>query len=108
MCMLVSRAVGTAPGVLRVVTQGHLDQTDLKKVVSQKRLKGLVGLLQGNYRAYAAAAFSLAISALCRSGVYLLLAYFVDDVLGKPNFQTQVPLVALGFLGLALIQGIFT
>ncbi len=91
-----------------MVTQGHLDQTDLKKVVSQKRFQGLVGLLQGNYRAYAAAAFSLAISALCRSGVYLLLAYFVDDVLGKPNFQTQVPLVALGFLGLALVQGIFT
>jgi len=90
-----------------VVTQ-HSDPIDLKQVVSQKRFKGLMGLLQGNYGAYAAAAFSLAVSALCRSGVYLLLAYFVDNVLGQPNFQTQVPLVALGFLGLAMVQGIFT
>ncbi|MCW5873187.1 MAG: ABC transporter ATP-binding protein [Anaerolineales bacterium] len=90
------------------MVQGYTDPIDLKQVVSQKRFKGLVGLLQGNYGAYAAAAFSLTVSALCRSAVYLLLAYFVDDVLGQPNFQTQVPLVALGFLGLAVVQGLFT
>ncbi|QYK50711.1 MAG: ABC transporter ATP-binding protein [Anaerolineales bacterium] len=91
-----------------MVEQKNSEIIDLKKVVSQKRIKAFFGLLQGNYGAYAMATFSLAVSAICRSAVYLLLAYFVDDVLGTPNFSHQVPLVALGFLGLALVQGIFT
>jgi len=81
---------------------------DLKPVVSTSRWKGLWRLLEGHYLAYGMAALSLGFSALCRSGVYLLLAYFVDNVLGTQNFARQVPLVALGFVGLALIQGLFT
>ncbi|MBX3046730.1 MAG: ABC transporter ATP-binding protein [Anaerolineales bacterium] len=108
MAVLVSSARCPAPGVIQVVEQKNSEIIDLKKVVSQKRLKAFFGLLQGNYGAYAMATFSLAVSAICRSAVYLLLAYFVDDVLGTPNFSRQVPLVALGFLGLALVQGIFT
>lgn len=91
-----------------MATQSNVENIDFKKVVSQKRLKGFFGLLQGNYGPYAMATLSLAVSAVCRSLVYLLLAYFVDDVLGQPNFQSRVPLVALGFLGLALVQGVFT
>lgn len=92
-----------------MVTQVNPDNSlDLKQVVSQKRLQGVIGLLHGNYGAYTVAVVSLAISAIGRSGVYVLLAYFVDDVLGKPGFERQVPLVALGFLGLALVQGFFT
>ncbi len=81
---------------------------DLKYVVSQSRWRGLWRLLQGQYAAYGAAALSLGISALCRSSVYLLLGYFIDNVLGTANFSRQVPLVALCFIGLAIVQGIFT
>lgn len=81
---------------------------DLKYVVSQSRWRGLWRLLQGQYAAYGGAAFSLGVSALCRSSVYLLLGYFIDNVLGTPNFSRQVPLVALSFIGLAIVQGIFT
>jgi ATP-binding cassette, subfamily B, bacterial len=81
---------------------------DLKYVVSQSRAKGLWRLLQGQYAAYGGAALSLGVSALCRSSVYLLLGYFIDNVLGTPNFSRQVPLVALSFIGLAIVQGIFT
>jgi len=81
---------------------------DLKNIVSQSRWKGLWRLLQGNRAAYGFAALSLGISALCRSGVYLLLGYFVDNVLGKTGREYQVPWVALSFVGLAVIQGTFT
>jgi ATP-binding cassette subfamily B protein len=81
---------------------------DLKYVVSQSRWRGLWRLLQGQYAAYGGAAVSLGVSALCRSSVYLLLGYFIDNVLGTPNFSRQVPLVALSFIGLAIVQGIFT
>ena len=81
---------------------------DLKTVVSESRWRGLWRLLSGERRAYAVAALSLGIAALCRSSVYLLLAYFVDHVLGQPDFNQRVFVVALGFVGLALVQGSFT
>jgi ATP-binding cassette subfamily B protein len=81
---------------------------DLKPIVSQKRWVGLWRMLRGNYPAYATAALSLGVSALCRSAVYLLLGYFVDNVLGQAGFESRVPLIALSFVGLALVQGVFT
>lgn len=81
---------------------------DLKSVVSESRWRGLWRLLSGERRAYGLAAISLGISALCRSSVYLLLAYFVDHVLGTPDFTQRVLVVVLGFVGLAIVQGTFT
>jgi ATP-binding cassette subfamily B protein len=81
---------------------------ELKEIVSESRLRGLWRLIQGYRLAYFTAAFSLGISAASRSAVYLLLAYFIDTVLGGQNFASQVPLIALGFVGLAVIQGFFT
>ncbi len=81
---------------------------DLKPVISESRWKGLWRLLSGERKAYAVAAGSLGVAALCRSSVYLLLAYFVDHVLGTPDFNQRVVVVALGFVGLAVVQGSFT
>lgn len=81
---------------------------DLKSVATESRLKGLWRLMRGYHGSYIVAALSLGVSAASRSAVYLLLAFFVDDVLGKPGFGAQVPWVALGFVGLAVVQGVFT
>lgn len=89
-------------------TQMNSEFIDLKYVVGEGRWKGLWRLLQGNRLAYGTSALSLGISALCRSGVYLLLGFFVDDVLGNAGFEQRVPFVALGFIGLAIVQGSFT
>jgi ATP-binding cassette subfamily B protein len=91
-----------------LATQLGSEYFDLKNILSQSRWKGLWRLLQGNYAAYATATFSLGVAALCRSGVYLLLGYFVDNVLGKVGQESKVLWVASGFLGLALVQGAFT
>jgi len=57
---------------------------------------------------YLAATISLGLGAIARTASYLLLRYFVDDVLGQsPSISTML-LIVLGFLGLALFQGGFT
>lgn len=81
---------------------------DLKHIVSESRLRGLWRLIEGYRVAYLSAAVSLGIAAASRSAVYLLLAFFVDSVLGEEDFTQQVPLIALGFVGLAVVEGSFT
>lgn len=81
---------------------------DLKRILTEKPLLGLWRLIEGHHRAYITAAISLAVAAAARTGVYLLLAYFVDSVLGNADRSGQVPLIALAFIGLAGLQGYFT
>jgi len=81
---------------------------NLKQIVSNNRLVGLWRLMTGFHFIYLAATLSLGLGAIARTASYLLLRYFVDDVLGQsPSISTLI-LIALGFLGLALIQGGFT
>jgi ATP-binding cassette subfamily B protein len=81
---------------------------DLKSILTEKPLLGLWRLISGHHLAYALATLSLGVAALARTAVFLLLAYFVDSVLGNPDLSHQVPLIALSFIGLAAIQGLFT
>jgi len=57
---------------------------------------------------YLAAAISLGVAAISKTGTYLLLRHFADNVLGKAGSAGQLPLIGLGFLALALIEGGFT
>jgi ATP-binding cassette subfamily B protein len=82
--------------------------TDLKTVVAQKRLVGLWRLLAGFRLTYLWATLSLGVAAVARTGSYLLLGQFVDQVLGQEAKTGLLPLIALGFVGLALIQGATT
>ena len=81
---------------------------DLKHIVSENRFRALWRLIEGYRLAYFTAAFSLGIAAASRSAVYLLLAFFIDTILGGETFTQQVPWIALGFVALAVIQGFFT
>ena len=84
------------------------DDFDLKEVISDNRLVGLWRLMRGFRLAYVGAALSIGIAAISRSAFYFLLRYFVDNVLGQPDAARLLPLVALGFIALAVGQGIFT
>lgn len=57
---------------------------------------------------YLGAALSLGVAAAARSGTYLLLGQFADNILGGETAAQSLPLVALGFLGLAGVTGVFT
>ncbi len=81
---------------------------DLKEVVSDNRLIGLWRLMRDFRLHYLGAAVSIGISAISRSAFYFLLRFLIDDVLGQPDSARTLPLVALGFIALALGQGLFT
>ena len=81
---------------------------DLKSTVSDNRLVGLWGLLTGYRLKYLWATVSLGVGAVGRTASYLLLGYFADNVLGQTGTRGSLPLIALGFVGLALVQGAFT
>jgi ATP-binding cassette subfamily B protein len=82
---------------------------DLKQTLSQTRLRGLWRLAEGFRLAFLGANLALGLAALLRTGTYLLLRYFVDDVLGARRLDGEtLPRIALGFVALALFQGGFT
>ena len=81
---------------------------DLKNTVADNRLVGIWRMMAGFRLLYLWATVSLGIAALARTGSYLLLGQFVDKVLGQQGKSGLLPLIALGFVGLALVQGAFT
>jgi ATP-binding cassette subfamily B protein len=81
---------------------------DLKKTISSNRLVGLWGLMKGFRLTYFGAVASLAVATIAKALTYLLLAYFVDDILNQAQPTVPFFLIALGFVGLAVFQGGFT
>jgi ATP-binding cassette subfamily B protein len=81
---------------------------DLKSTVTGGRLHGLWRMMTGFRGIYLWATLSLGVATLARTGTMLLLGYFVDNVLLSEEMSSLLPLVALGFVLLALIQGVFT
>jgi len=80
---------------------------DLKQAISEKPLDGLWRLMSGFRLAYLGATSSLAFAAASKTATYLLLRYFVDQVLAEPDARTVFS-IASGFVGLAVVEGIFT
>ncbi len=81
---------------------------DLKNAVSRNRLIGLWRLISGYHWAYIGANLSLGVSALAKTATYLLLRYFIDDYFVEQTHTVAIWVIALGFLGLALLEGGFT
>ena len=81
---------------------------DLKDAVSDNHLLGLWRMMTGFRLKYLGATVSLGLAACSKTATYLLLRYFIDNVLGQDKSSVGLPLVALGFVGLALFEGSFT
>jgi ATP-binding cassette subfamily B protein len=76
--------------------------------MTTNRLVGLWRLLTGYRLKYLNATMSLAVSASARMLTYQLLRYFVDTVFITQTSNTQLPLIAVGFVGLAAVEGGFS
>jgi ATP-binding cassette subfamily B protein len=63
--------------------------------------------MSGFHWIYIGAIVTLAIATLAKTLTYILLEYFVDDVLIQ-GVDTPFYLIALGFVGLSVFQGVFT
>ena len=84
------------------------NELDLKLTLSKYRIVGLWRMLKGYQGIYVGAFICIGLAALSQTMFYFLLRYFVDNVLAKPEAQDQLVIVAAGFIGLALFQGVFT
>jgi ATP-binding cassette subfamily B protein len=82
--------------------------SELKNILADNRLLGLWRMMAGYRLMYLGAVLGIGLAAALSSGDALLLRYFVDDLLAKGRFDYGLALVGLGFVGLALFQGIFT
>jgi ATP-binding cassette subfamily B protein len=71
-------------------------------------------MMSGFHLQYTGATISLAVAACSKTATFLLLRYFIDKVLGQANYDLggnliqTLFLIALGFLGLASIEGSFS
>ncbi|MEA3335596.1 MAG: ABC transporter ATP-binding protein [Chloroflexota bacterium] len=81
---------------------------DLENTVADNRLVGLWRMMTGFHRTYLAAALSLGLAAVIKTVSYLLIRYYVDDILGVTSMAQWLPVVAFAFVGLALLEGTFT
>lgn len=79
---------------------------DLKNTVSENRLVGIWHMMAGFRLAYLGATISLALANVAKTAAFLLIAYFIDHVLGKESHL--LPRVAFGFVALAALEGGFT
>ncbi len=114
LCVMLSRLSQTLVEYFNLTSTAiphpvRVPDYDLKHAVSEKRLLGMWRLMTGFRLTYIGAALSLGVAALAKAVTFVLLQYLVDDVLTDPaRPYDQLPLIALGFIGLALFEGGFT
>ncbi len=85
---------------------------DFHKTLTKKKLVGMLRMMTGYRSAYVAANLSLAVSALAKTATYLLLRNFADTILGDTapfagTLERTLILIALRFIGLAVVEGGF-
>jgi len=88
------------------ITSTDVSITDFRPTLQKNRLKGLWKMMNGFHLPYLLATLSLAVSALARSGTFLLLRYFADHVLDG-SLSISLGWTALGFVALAATDGGF-
>jgi len=77
-------------------------------LAAKNRYVGLWRMMTGYRLTYIFATISLGIAAIMKTGTYLLLGYFTDQVMSQTGSSYWLPLVASGFIALAVIEGGFT
>lgn len=91
-----------------MTTSSPASDYDLKNALTNNRLLGIWRMMYGYRLPYLGANLSLAVAALLKTSTFLLLRYFVDDVLNTPDAGYILPLIALGFIIFAGLEGTFT
>ena len=88
---------------------------DFRRAQNENRLAGLWQMMTDFRLPYLGAVIALAISAIAKTVTFLLLRYFVDHVMTEaiavgsisPALNRNLIYVALGFVGLAVVEGSF-
>ena len=84
---------------------------DFRTALHKNRLKGIWHMMTDFRLSYFGAVVTLAVSATAKTATFLLLRYFVDNIMTETNAGNRLTndliYVALGFVGLALFEGGF-
>ena len=97
---------------MKIVTPAH--EYDFSQAYTPNRIRGIWRMMSGFRLPYAGATASLAIAASSKTATFLLLRYFIDQVLGQGNYSLggnlirTLAIIGLGFLGLATLEGSFS
>ncbi len=81
---------------------------DMTNILHPSRLKGMWNLMAGFRIPYLGANLSLGLGAIFKTSTFLLLRYFTDKVLGKGSAWQLLPLIGIGFVLIAALEGTFT
>ena len=81
---------------------------DLQDATHPNRLVGIWRLITGYRTDYTWAILSQVVAVSAKTGTMVLLSYLIDDVIKRGDVLSVIPLVALGFIGLATIEGFST
>ncbi len=81
---------------------------NLREILSDNAFVGLFRLMRDYRLLYLGATMSLGIAAAARSGTYLLIGRFADNIMAGTLRTQNLPWLALGFIGLAVVTGAFT
>lgn len=85
-----------------------LARIDFGEAASRNRFKGLVQVMRGYWSDYSLATISLGVAALLKTGTYLLLRFYIDTYLVAEAQPVALPILALGFVAVAVFEGGFT
>ncbi len=85
-----------------------IPELDLQSTISKNRLLGIFRMLKGFRLRYLGAVTSLGVSATAKTLTYMLLRYFVDTYFIAQDKTIGLIWIALGFVGLAAVEGGFT
>ncbi len=93
-------------------TTTHAGTFDFRGALSNNRLIGIWRVMTDFRLSYLSATAALAVSALAKTCTFLLLGYFADSILGQKIYfagtlARTLAIIALGFIGLAAIEGTF-
>jgi ATP-binding cassette subfamily B protein len=87
---------------------------DFSEALTPNRITGLWRMMSGFRLQYTGATISLAIAAASKTATFLLLRYFIDQVLDQANYSIggdlghTLLIIAAGFLALASMEGSFS
>jgi ATP-binding cassette subfamily B protein len=79
---------------------------DLHSLISSNRIASLWRLMKGYQLHYLGATLFLGISSLARTGMYLFLGSFIDNILKAGLFGNELVIAALEFMGLIMLQAL--
>ncbi len=78
---------------------------DFRSLLTAQRLQSMWRMMSGFRLKYLSANLSLGFAAIFKTSTFMLVRYFTDNVLGKPEQNNLLPIFGVGFILLAAFEG---